>query len=263
METKYCKYCNDTKDIDSFGFYKKKRVSGEVVTHRNSKCNDCKREQKKEWTKNNREKINKYAKKYWSDKLERKREIGRNYYKNNSQKLKYYQKKQREECERMETCDNCGNEFKEYRIGMRFCSHKCFSDNSKEARTGEGNPSYRNGFYTKENKRKGVIHKDYDFYKKSKELKKEIIDIAGYMHCQHCNTNNSLRWETHHLVYRSEKVKHKNLHDKRNLIVCCIKCHNEFHKHKHEMRAKYIEERNLTELFGNDILPLRPIDEQN
>jgi len=84
----------------------------------------------------------------------------------------------------------------------------------------------------------------------------EMIDENNYTFCQCCKVT-SEALAPHHIVFQSEKPKHKHLHDRRNLILVRQKCHTRFHDNKHKERAKYIKERDLTELFGNDILPLK------
>jgi DNA-directed RNA polymerase subunit RPC12/RpoP len=69
-----------------------------------------------------------------------------------------------------------------------------------------------------------------------------------YVKCQHCSISNSLRRENHHLIFRSEAPKHKNIHNIRNILFVCIKCHNEFHKNN-SIRKQYIIDRKLWELF--------------
>jgi len=80
----------------------------------------------------------------------------------------------------------------------------------------------------------------------------KMISEKGYIYCEECKTSKSFRFEHHHIVYRSEKPRHEFLHDPRNLITLCIKCHNYYHKHKSH-RNPLVESRKLYELFGNDV----------
>tara|TARA_R110000764_G_scaffold45939_2_gene103207 strand:+ start:570 stop:1193 length:624 start_codon:yes stop_codon:yes gene_type:complete len=160
-------------------------------------------------------------------------------------------------------CKHCEKEFKPYTTLTKFCSAKCRCDNMKSKRssnwsedkikniTGKKNPAYRNGMYCKGVNKTDVGQKE--FLRNSKAIKKEMIDDFGYIHCQDCGVNNSLRFETHHIIFRSEKPLHENLHKKDNLILLCISCHNKYHKIK-GTRNRLVESRKLNILFGNDVL---------
>ena len=93
-----------------------------------------------------------------------------------------------------------------------------------------------------------------EFRKNCEDIKNEMLENYGYVMCQQCQTTDSFKFENHHLVYRSEKRGHKNLHDKANLIFLCSDCHSFMHSHKKEARRELVEERGLVALFGNDIL---------
>ena len=91
------------------------------------------------------------------------------------------------------------------------------------------------------------------YYTNRDRLRREKIDGIGYWCCDKCGRNNTYNYSMHHIVYRSEKPKHEHLHNEKNLIDLCMKCHLWFHEKK-DRRNYLIEERKLTELFGNDIL---------
>lgn len=159
-------------------------------------------------------------------------------------------------------CKLCSSEFQPYNSLDKFCSTTCRINNMKSKRkytrpnaaikvTGENNPCYRNGMYARSAKKSMVGNRL--FMKNRDELKQEIIERDGFISCQHCSTSQTYQWETHHIIYRSEKPKHPHLHDKVNLIVLCMKCHNEFHKNK-GTRDSIVIERKLNELFGDDVL---------
>lgn len=161
------------------------------------------------------------------------------------------------------SCKHCKSDFKPYTSLDKFCSVKCRVDSKKSKRShnwskescenikGTNNPAYRNGMYIAKKKKSSVGERE--FINNSKVLKQKMKDDLGYVYCQDCKTSNSLRFETHHIVYRSEKPLHENLHKKRNLIVLCIRCHNEYHKKKSK-RNQLVEDRKLNELFGEDVL---------
>lgn len=159
-------------------------------------------------------------------------------------------------------CKNCWCLFNSLNKNNKFCSRNCMYDNSKISRKWKKNPSYRNWYYSY----KSMDKKEYSnirkitiwFWEKKlirirKEIDNDQIEERWYYYCQHCFTSSSLRWETHHIIYRSEVPKHPELHNKRNLLKCCMSCHNEFHKDK-KMRNKYIEERKLNELFWDGFI---------
>ena len=160
------------------------------------------------------------------------------------------------------TCSHCNCEFTPYTSLDKFCSANCRVENQKSKRSrrwnpestakivGQNNPAYRNGMYARETTK--TAEGNRLFLRNRNELKQDIIDMYGYLFCEHCKTTNTSRFETHHIVYRSEKPNHKHLHDKRNLIVLCITCHNEYHKSK-LMREHLVKERGLIDLFGSDI----------
>jgi len=145
------------------------------------------------------------------------------------------------------TCPYCKKTSYGY-AHNKYCNRKCLYLHQKEKRKGKGNPSYRNGFYTRGSKR--LCAGERIFKKVCAAIKENMITEKGFLYCQHCNGTNTARFECHHIIYRSEKSKHENLHDERNVIHLCIKCHNEFHKKKHEMRETYIKDRKLKELFN-------------
>jgi len=89
------------------------------------------------------------------------------------------------------------------------------------------------------------------FNKNSGEIRKDMMDEHGYYFCQHCKTNNSLRWETHHIIARSKEPKHSQLHNKKNLIRLCLTCHKKFHQSK-LLTQLYIKKRGLRRLFKEE-----------
>ena len=130
---------------------------------------------------------------------------------------------------------------------MKYCSRKCYFEHEKESRKGKNNPAYRNG------SRVGG-KSDFDS-RKTEKYRKNFLSKTTYPFCEECGVNQSLRWEIHHIVFRSEMPSHKYLHDLRNLIHVCINCHNNFHKGGcGKKRLHLVEERGLVKLFGRIIL---------
>ena len=91
-------------------------------------------------------------------------------------------------------------------------------------------------------------------YKKNRdELIDEMLDNYGHLFCESCSSSHAFKFHMHHLIFRSEKPGHKYLHDKKNLLLVCDKCHDLFHSIK-SYRNEIVEIRELQKLFGNDIL---------
>ncbi len=80
------------------------------------------------------------------------------------------------------------------------------------------------------------------------EMIQKQIDIQGYNFCQNCYTSKSFMFSVHHIIFRSEVPNHKELHNKKNLIILCQKCHDSFHENK-ESRGSLVEKRGLKSLF--------------
>ena len=160
-------------------------------------------------------------------------------------------------------CMHCGNQFNPYTSLDKFCSVNCrilnqkskrsrnWNNESCEKRKGKGNPSYKTGMYVVTTKKDGAGQRE--FMKIRNLIRKQKIEKYGHLFCDLCGTNSSYQWEMHHLIFRSEKPKHQYLHDPRNLIDLCMKCHNWFHSKK-SRRNPIVQERNLAVLFGQDII---------
>lgn len=159
-------------------------------------------------------------------------------------------------------CKFCGKEFMPYTSLDKFCSANCRNENVKSKRSknwgkekcksimGEKNPCYRNGLRTSVSKQNGVgLHK---FRRNYVELKSKMLNDDGFLHCEFCDITDK-KLEAHHIIFRSEKPNHEFLHEKINIILVCVKCHNLFHKHKNT-RNEIVKKRELNLLFGNDVL---------
>ena len=64
--------------------------------------------------------------------------------------------------------------------------------------------------------------------------------------------------EKHHIVYRSEAPKHKNLNNPQNILLCCTKHHKRMHEKK-DRRRDIVIERDLSSLYP-DVLHNRYTD---
>ncbi len=87
------------------------------------------------------------------------------------------------------------------------------------------------------------------------------LNKHDYLFCERCKSNQNID-PPHHIIFKSEAPKHKNLNDPRNLILLCRDCHNYFHGRgkdglgkeptsKKEDRRYLVEERELYKLFNS------------
>jgi len=161
----------------------------------------------------------------------------------------------------LKKCRDCGIEFKPYTSLDKFCTYECRNNFKKqqrsrnwnlescEKRKWKNNPAYKHWMRIKEKN----IKTSRLFQKNCKILDNKLINTRWYIYCEECDTTNTMRFEHHHIIYRSEKPSHEHLHNINNIILLCIGCHNEYHKHKSK-RNKIVEKRKLNILFWNDIL---------
>jgi 5-methylcytosine-specific restriction endonuclease McrA len=173
-----------------------------------------------------------------------------------------YEVKLRSNKPKLKTCQYCSNEFSPYTSLDKYCSANCRVENMKSKRSrrwskestqkriGKNNPSFKSGMYARDNKRTDNGQKEY--LRIRNEMRSNMILQHGYLFCEHCTTNQTYQWEMHHIIFRSEKPNHEHLHNSKNLINLCIKCHNWFHQNKSN-RNKIVEDRKLYELFGEDV----------
>lgn len=124
-------------------------------------------------------------------------------------------------------------------------------DEQVSKRIGKGNPSYNSGMFCRSSKKTSTGMRE--FRRNNKSIREKMIDDYGYIKCQHCETSNSIRFDGHHIIFRSEKPMHEYLHKKENIIILCVKCHFNFHKNK-GMRNDIVTDRGLDKLFGKDVL---------
>lgn len=142
-------------------------------------------------------------------------------------------------------CQVCGKQFDPYGLRkMKYCSLKCYFQHEKTSRKGKGNPAYRNGSRVAGKIQRNAGGRNCEKYRNN------FLYKNRYLFCENCgvNINGTMRFEVHHIVFRSEKPNHKNLHNQKNLVLLCIKCHNLFHKKK-SIRNELFIERGLSELF--------------
>jgi hypothetical protein len=97
---------------------------------------------------------------------------------------------------------------------------------------------------------------------------KEYIEWAmeeyEYIHClnEECKSPNEYPHSPHHIMSRGRYPKHPELHNHKNLIMLCHKCHNPFHHAKTaeeyekavKLQERLIIERGLADLFSSPSL---------
>ena len=176
-------------------------------------------------------------------------EYQKEYRKKNSERLKEYDKERyRKGISRI--CLNCGKEFTRSVIGKGFCSRQCVYANwmSSGERKGKNNYGYRNGLYTDV---KGK-HKSVETLKHlnaCRKFRKDFLKKNKELYCEHCKTTDTLKFESHHIVFVSEARHHKELHNFDNIINLCITCHNKFHK-EISTRDYIVKKRGLEDVFN-------------
>ncbi len=146
------------------------------------------------------------------------------------------------------TCVQCKTNYKTYEKTQMFCSKECsniFVVKNK-LKKGAKCSSWKGGLYLGKNKK---IYRSYEHDKACHNYRVQFLKKNDYIFCELCGTSSALRFEAHHIVYASEKPKHKELHNPQNLILLCIKCHNKLHAKKH-LRNDLYEERKLKQLFS-------------
>ncbi len=169
----------------------------------------------------------------------------------NKERFKIYEKRKKEKLP-IRKCIICHKAFKGYSVNG-VCSHLCLGElwRRNKDRAGDNNPAYRNGFYSFRKPSKDSITVRH--MQACRKFRKGFVKIHGYKFCELCGINNSLRFETHHIVFASEAPRHKELHNNLNLIMLCIKCHNLLHKNK-RLRNDLVIQRDLEKLFNKKLI---------
>lgn len=161
-------------------------------------------------------------------------------------------------------CANCAGVFtikESIRSGDKTCSTKCRGEMVRRRaeeqtvrkkttvvkRRGKNNPAYRNGKAMQGKRTYTGIH-----LRACSKYRKALIEKHGYQFCESCkvNQNGTPKFEVHHIYFASLYPKHKQLHNTKNLINLCIRCHNDFHSSKRKEEFAQLEkDRGLKELF--------------
>lgn len=79
--------------------------------------------------------------------------------------------------------------------------------------------------------------------------KEKFVNENGYPYCEICGRSDCFNYHIHHIVYRSEVPKHKELNNNKNLILLCENCHYKLHADK-KLRINLVKKRGLSNLFN-------------
>lgn len=131
-------------------------------------------------------------------------------------------------------CRNCGELFKIYNSLQKFCSPSCMRES--------GNVKNIKKISRTQEKENAI------FKINSLLLKQQVKLKYKKLCCEMCKTDKSIAFSVHHIIYRSERPRHKNLHDLKNLLFLCHDCHEKLHDHK-ALREGIIQERELNAIF--------------
>ena len=145
-------------------------------------------------------------------------------------------------------CKKCGVIFSGLRkyLSGGLCK-KCRFEKMSEDRKGKGNPAYVHGMRGKGKPWGSITSKHL---RACSKYRAEFLEKHGYIFCEVCRTNYSLKFEVHHIYFASKYPRHVELHNPKNLVMVCIQCHNDFHSSKKEKEFRKIErERGLKRLF--------------
>lgn len=147
-------------------------------------------------------------------------------------------------------CKECGKDFIFSERNIKsYCSKKCVNNHISKDRMGKNNPAYDKGKYLGVKRDRNSLHQ-YSCLK----YKKDFLSKNEYPFCEVClvNSNGTHRFEVHHIYFASRFPRHPELHNFKNLIHLCIKCHQKFHagKNYQEEFEKLEKDRGLKELFS-------------
>lgn len=149
--------------------------------------------------------------------------------------------------------ENCENTFVVYKSTDKYCSFNCLSkskDYKPLKRTILNKASLKPRTPLKKQNRKKDSDFEKEFSKAKLKVKKRVVKKYGALCCERCFSQNSIQFSTHHLIYRSERPKHKFLNHLSNLLYLCFDCHEWFHSNK-KNRNRWITKNKLWVFFGN------------
>lgn len=150
-------------------------------------------------------------------------------------------------------CKQCGKEFELFRSYRSICSYECGKKyDAASGKVDTPSKTIKKQPLKKPTKKLKTYTSRRPYTAKANAIIQFMVDNDGYAYCQKCKRSD-MKLDCHHICLQSEFPKHKNLHHLNNLIIVCRECHEWFHS-KRSNRDYLIKERNLTELFGRQIL---------
>jgi len=191
-------------------------------------CKDC-----------NKEITGHYLKKYCFDCIKkRKSECDKKYRIKNYDKIRE-QKYEAARRGKKIKCVLCKKEYERAAWNRsKFCSRECFHKESKVSRKLSGNPAWKNGGSSQ-----AYNQMYFDKMYKEKGL------LPHEIGCEVCTIKAGVIFDRHHIVFKSEMGRHKEINNPLNIIQVCRGCHLRFHAKK-SRRNDIVRERKLEELFN-------------
>jgi hypothetical protein len=127
-------------------------------------------------------------------------------------------------------CKRCNNIFTKQYFSQKYCSKKCYLSGYKK----------RTYILTRLNQ-------------SIERINQRLVNEKWHKFCEFCNKIHTEGYVIHHIVFRSEKPKHKEIHNIDNLLLVWIDCHTKLHNQKN-IRNPIVVDRNLIKLFWDDIV---------
>lgn len=145
----------------------------------------------------------------------------------------------------------CTRLFKPFTSLQKYCSGKC-----KQTEAIKPKKARERKFEAPAKRKTENAKANNLFERNKKEMRETQKEVHGHNFCQRCKRADK-QLSNHHIVYRSEKPNHPNLHDIINQIIVCDfysgSCHDWYHAKKSN-RNELVVERGLDIIFGFDIL---------
>lgn len=174
-------------------------------------------------------------------------------YENLHRNSRIQQEKKRTQVVR-KSCRECGKEV----ISTAYCVQNFCGGKSGECRRaylirtrqGKANPAYRNGLRV--GSRRSIYTSKH--MRACAKYRKAFMETHDWMFCELCHANETMtpKFEVHHIYFASLYPKHPQLHNFKNLILLCLRCHNNMHAgNKNRKEFENLERnRKLKELFA-------------